>query len=141
MSQIGAPSGGQAAGSQAQFANLLQILTKILAALTPPPNPYAVQPWTAAGDLVIATAFPDLTAGMFSIRQGTAAAINVTLPNSGGPWGVADGAGVAAADNITVLPPAGFTILGTSSYVISTDWDAALFVLDGTNYIVAKWAN
>lgn len=127
---------GESAGSQAQYGIFLQLLTQIAEALTGGTNPFSVSAWTTAGNLVISTAFPTLKAGTISIRQTTPAAINVTLPASGGPWIIADGAGVAATDNITVLPPSGKTILGTTSYVISTNWGVQTFILDGNNYIL-----
>lgn len=128
---------GQNSGNQSQEGIFLQLLTRIVVALEGPGNPYAVSAWTTAGDLVIAMAFPSLRNGTISIRQAIPAAINVTLAPTAGPWIIVDGAGVAAADSITVLPPAGFTIQGGASYVINTDWGSAIFVLDGTNYIVA----
>jgi hypothetical protein len=137
MSQPGSlDQAGQAAGFQAQFNLLLKLLAQIAGTLSGPGNPYGVSAWTIAGNLVISTAFPSLQNGTISIRQAIAAAINVTLPGYGGPWTIVDGAGVAAAHNITVLAPAGFTIEGGASFVISANWGAAMFVLDGTNYIV-----
>lgn len=129
--------GGESAGSQAQFSSLLQILTKILEALGgigagPLYTPYV---WAQAGDLDITTVFPNATTGTFIIRQPTPAAINVTLPATGGPWIVADGAGVAATHNITVLASGGRTIKGTSSDVLNTNWESQTYLLDTTNYI------
>lgn len=133
---IGGSGSGESAGGQAQYGVFLQLLTIIAEALSGGTNPFAVSAYTAAGDLVIATAFPTLKTGTISIRQTVPAAINVTLPPSGGPWIISDGAGVAAADNITVKPPAGKTILGTTSYVINTNWGTQTFILDGNNYIL-----
>lgn len=136
LDDVIAGNSGESAGGQAQFGILLQQVTRIATSLAGGTNPFSVSAWTAAGALVIATAFPNLKTGTISIRQTVPAAINVTLPASGGPWIIADGAGVAATDNITVLPPAGKTILGTTSYVISTNWGVQTFILDGNNYIL-----
>lgn len=131
---------GGAAGSQAQFNQHLQALNKLAdaAANLPTGTSYQTNSWTAAGDLDIATSFPNSKAGIFSIRQTVPAAINVTLPNTAGPWTVGDGAGVASGDNITVLPPGGNTINGAANFVIATDWKFTTFVLDSgtTNFIV-----
>lgn len=132
--------GGQAAGSEAQTNVYLQLFARLVAAAEAANkgNPYVVRPFTAAGDLNIATAFPGVTTGTVSVRQGTPGAVNVALPTSGGPWIIGDGAGVASADNITVLPASGSgqTINGGSSFVISTDWQFLMFILDGDNWIV-----
>ncbi|HEY1806007.1 MAG TPA: hypothetical protein VGG45_16155 [Terracidiphilus sp.] len=139
MSGIGSPltNLGQAAGSQAQFNQLLQLLQKIVASLgTGGLEPFQVYPWTQAGDLNIATAFPNVASGLFVIRQTVAAAINVTLPSSGGPWGVADGAGIAGADHITVLPSGGQTILGGASDTLSSNWKVKTYVIDGANLLI-----
>lgn len=132
-----ATGGTQSAGSQAQFGLLLQLLQRIYTAILGQTTNglYDVYPITAAGDLTIATAFPGITAGTFSIRKTVAAATAVTLPTSGGPWAVFDGNGGASAHNITVTAPGGFTINGASTYVISTNWEGATFVLDASNYI------
>lgn len=129
---------GSAAGQQAQFNQLLQLVRRLVTVFEGQSlqAPFQVYPWTAAGNLNIATAFPSAASGVFSIRQGTPAAINVTLPPVNGPWTVGDGAGVAAADNITVLAPVGFTINGAASNVISTNWQFRTYVLDGVNFVV-----
>lgn len=128
---------GQNAGFQAQFGLLLQILLQMLKALqdNSQSSLYTVYPFTGTGSLTISTAFPGVTAGTFSIRKVAPATTIVNLPTSGGPYVVRDGNGGAAANNITVDPPVGFTINGTSSYVISTNWTGATFVLDGSNYL------
>lgn len=140
-SNIDLLGGGEAAGSQAQFAIYLQLFTQLLAAvqtLTPgAASPYIVTPWTTSGALDISTAFPALQTGTISVRQSPAAPVNVTLPAAGGPWIILDGAGVAAADNITVLAPGGLTINGGASKVINTNWGGLLCTLDGTNYIAS----
>lgn len=140
MSQAGLQDPGQAAGSQAQVATYLKLFTRLVTAAEAANrgNPYAVTPWTGAGDLDLTTAFPSLSSGTISIRQITPAAIAVALKTSGGPWTIVDGAGVAAADNITVTAPVGFTINGAATFVISTNWGSATFVLDGNNYIVVS---
>lgn len=126
---------GQDAGSQAQSGILLQLLTRIATALEGPGNPDAVYAFAGPGNLDIGAAYPNLQNGTIVIDQTTPAALNVTLPSAGGPWTVADGAGVAAVDNITVLAPAGKTINGGASKVINTNWGSFKFVLNGTNYI------
>lgn len=134
------PAGfGQAMGNQAQMGQLLQLLTQMLAALQgniPGANFYQVYPVTAAGNLDIAATYPNATAGIFSIRQTVAAPIQVTLPATGGPWGIADGAGVAGTGNITIIGAGGNTILGNPSFVMNSNWESATFVLDGSNFII-----
>lgn len=129
----------QSVGSQAQFGLLLQQLQRIGAILENGGNgnPYTVYPFTGSGDLTIATAFPAVTAGTFSIRKVTPAITSVNLPTSGGPWVVADGNGGAVSNNITVVAPGGFTINGASNYTISTNWQVTAFMLDAANYVAA----
>lgn len=131
---------GEDTGSQSQVAIFLELFTQLVAVaqtvVPPAASPYIVTPWVTAGDLVISTAFPTLTTGTISVRQGTPGALNVTLPGAGGPWIILDGAGVAASDHITILPPGGFTINGGASFVINANWGGAICILDGTNYIV-----
>lgn len=131
---------GGAAGGQAQFNLLLQLVRRLVTVFEGQAlqAPYQVYPWTDAGPLDIAAALPRAASGILSIRQGTPAAINVTLPSANGPWTVGDGAGVAGADNITVLPPVGFTINGGASDVISTNWEFKTYVIDGANFIISS---
>jgi len=129
--------GGAAAGSQAQFSQLLLLLTRIVTALEGASGGSIYTPyvWTGVGNLDIAMAYPDAKTGTFIIKQATPASITVTLPSTGGPWIVADGAGVAATDNITVEAAGGRTINGTSTNVLNTNWAAQTYLLDTDNYI------
>lgn len=131
---------GSAAGGQAQFNLHLQAMNKLAdaAASLPTGTSFQTYSWTSAGNLTISVSFPNAKAGIFSIRQTVPAAINVTLPTGGGPWTVGDGAGVAAADNITVIPPGGYTINGAANNVINVNWKFKTYVLDQgtTNFIV-----
>jgi len=132
--------GSGSAGQQAQFNQLIQAVNRIGDFLTGQATSAIFVPhiFTGAGNLDIASQFPGLTSGTFPIQQVTPAALNVTLPGSVGPWIVGDGAGVATADNITVLPPAGsgYTINGAANNVISTNWQFRIYLLVGTNYVV-----
>lgn len=136
---IGLLNPGQAAGNQAQTGLLLQLIQRIVAALEgglPGAGFFTVTPITAAGNLDIATQYPNLTSGSFVIRQTIPAPITVTLPVSGGPWFVADGAGVAGANPITVVGGGGNTIQGAASYTLAFNWQSATFVLDGSNFVI-----
>lgn len=141
MSSQGTPSlvgiGGQAGGSQAQFGNLLVLLTRIVTALENAAGGSLYTPyvWTQAGTLDIATVWPNAKTGTIIIQQAVAAALIVKLPATGGPWTIVDGAGVAATDNITVEADGGRTIKGTSSDVLNTNWAAQTYFLNGTNYL------
>ena len=141
LNSVGA---GQSVGSQAQFGIYLQLIQRIVAALEgsgPTPdntNPFTVYPFTGTGDVTIASAFPTALAGTIAIRKITPAATAVNLPSGGGPWLVADGAGVAGTYPITINPPSGFTINGAASFVLAFNWQEAGFILDigASNYIV-----
>lgn len=127
--------GGQNTGFQAQLSQLLQQVTTIARVLQGQAgnnlaNLFAPTAFTAAGALTITQQI-----GFFSIRKATPAATTVNLMQGGGPYLIADGAGNASSDHITIVPPAGYTILGTSSLVISTNWGAVGLVLDGSNYL------
>lgn len=127
---------GQAAGSQAQFNQLLQLLRVIAGVLTgnAQASPFVVYPVVTNGNVNLATLLPNGTrSGTFVIRQATPGANTFTLPAGGGPYTVTDGAGNAAAHNITIAAPAGYTIGGATT--ITTNWGSLTFVLDGTNYI------
>lgn len=128
---------GQAAGSQAQFNQLLQLLRVIAGALTGNAvgSAFTVYAITANGSINLATAYPAATAGTFVIRQETPGANTFTLPAKAGPFTVTDGAGNAAAHTITIAAPAGFTINGGASTTITTNWGSLTFILDGTNFI------
>lgn len=131
---------GSAAGGQAQTNQILQLLAQIVQALqgNSTGSAFQVYPWTSAGNVDIAANFANAKAGIIAIKQTVPAALNVTLNTAGGPWTVGDAAGVAAADNITVLPPGGYTIKGSANDVISTNWQFRTYVLDGTNFIVTS---
>lgn len=141
MSSPGDPLGiaGASSGTQSQTNIQLQLLAKLVAAAqaSVKGSPYVTYPWLTAGDLTIGTAFPGILTGTVSVRQTVAAAVNVYLTASGGPWIIGDGAGVAAAHNITVLPAigSGQTIKGAASLVISTNWRFLMFMLDAN----ANW--
>lgn len=129
---------GGDAGNQAQFGQLLQLLTQMLIAVqgnVPGQNFFRVYPVIAAGDLDIAATYPNVTSGIFSIRKTVAAATQVTLPATGGPWGIADGDGDAGTNNITVIGPGGYTFSGAASSVLAFNWQFETFVLDGTNFL------
>lgn len=137
------PSGwldpGQAAGNQAQTGILLQLIRRITEALEgglPGAGFFQVYPITASGNLDIAAQYPNAKAGSFVIRQTVPSPIQVTLPATGGPWFVADGAGVASTNIITVIGAGGNTINGVASYPLAFDWQSATFVLDGSNFVV-----
>lgn len=147
MSNPGSPmpmlqdfGGGEAAGNQAQFGILLQLIQRIVAALegvVPNNDVWTVYPVTAAGNINLAADYPTVRAGTFSIRKTVPAATTVTLRSEYGPWIVADGAGNASSYPITVDAPGGYTINGAASYILAFDWQSAIFILDGTNFIIA----
>lgn len=121
---------GSIQGSQAQFQSLLNILTQMLQALqsSTQGSLYTVtavtsSPYTVSG-----------ASGTFSVRLSPAGAAIVTLA-AGGPYLVADGAGNAATNQITINPPSGYTIRGASSYTINTNWGSVLLIPDGQNFI------
>lgn len=127
----------QGAGFQAQLNAHLQLMARITVALENAGTGLLYTPyvWTGAGNLVVATQWPNATTGTIIIAQASAAALDVTLPATGGPWCVVDGAGVAAADNITIKAAGGRTIRGGSSLVLNTNWGAFTLLLNGSNYI------
>lgn len=141
LSPTGSGADGQAAGAQAQFNLLLQLMQKIVAALngtTTSNDAFVVYPITAAGDVNIATAYPAVRSGIFSVRKTVPATTTITLPTYGGPWGVADGANTAGIYPITVTPPGGYTIggAGMPPFQLNANGQYATFVLDDTNFLV-----
>ena len=75
-----------------------------------------------------------------AIYQSGSSVVSVQLPTSGGPYPVFDASGNASTKNITVLPPAGLHIKGATTYVISSDYGAGQFYLDGTSVLLLKGA-
>lgn len=131
-----------AAGSLAQFNIYLQLFARLVVAseaLAAGQSLYRQLPWSAAGNLDVATEFPNARQGTVIIDQTVAAALDVTLTGTG-PWTVVDGAGVASGDNITVKGAGGATINGAATYVISNDYGAATFLLYGSDYLVVSKA-
>lgn len=129
----------QAAGNQAQFGVLLTLIRRLVDAAEgglAGAGFFNVYPITIAGNLNIATQYPLVKSGSFVIRQTIPAPITVTLPSTGGPWFIADGAGVAGTDNITVVGSGGDTINGAASYILAFNWQSATFILDGGNFVV-----
>ena len=122
---------GQEVGTQAQTNSLVQAVIQISQTLKS----------AAAQSIFVVTALTEAspyqvtaTYGVFSVRPATPAASTVNIP-AGGPYFIADGAGTAAAHNITIEGPAGYTISGQSSLVLNTNWGSVLLILDGTNYL------
>lgn len=129
----------QAAGNQAQTGILLQLIRRIVDSMegnAAGAGFFQVYPVTIAGNLNIATQYPLVKSGSFVIRQTVPAPITVTLPATGGPWFVADGAGVAGTNFITIVGSGGDTINGDPSYTLVSNWQSATFILDGGNFVV-----
>lgn len=118
-------------GSQAQFGVLLQILTQIQQALqsTSTNSFFSVNALTGVGPYTVTA-----QSGTISVRPAVAAPSTVNIP-AGGPYLIADGNGSAGADNITITPPSGYTIQGSATYTINTNWGSVLLVLDGMNFL------
>lgn len=74
--------------------------------------------------------------GGVSVYQSGTSATTVQLP-SGGPYPVFDGSGNAGTYPLTVLPPAGLTINGQTSYILAFNYQSAVFFNDGTQVIVS----
>ncbi len=89
-----------------------------------------------AGDVVM------VNEGVAVVNKTSGAATQVTLPPSPGAGGlspmrwVVDGKGDAASNNITVIGASSATIDGASSYVISNNYGAVLFLWNGTEWNV-----
>lgn len=130
---------GEAAGSQAQSGILLQLITRIVQALEGGgggggTGTFDVHPWTG-GNLDIATEFPALSTGTFSIRPGSPGPITVTLPPTNGPWLVNDGSGFCSPSNqITIQSSGGVLIQGVVANFFVSAWQSGIFVLDVANY-------
>lgn len=75
-----------------------------------------------------------------SVYQSTAPVTTLQLPTTGGPYPIFDGSENAGSFNVTVLPPAGKTIQGASSYVLTTNGQSVTVYWDGTQYVIASGA-
>lgn len=91
---------------------------------------------TVTGTNTITMLTTDSLAGI-SVYQSSSPVTSVQLPSTLGPYPVFDGGDNAATYPITILPPAGKTILGQTSYVINTVGGSATFWLDGTEVLVS----
>lgn len=74
--------------------------------------------------------------GGISIFQSGSPVTTVQLPSTGGPYPIFDGSGNAATYHITVLPPAGYTINGQSSYIFAFNNQSATFYLNLNSTVV-----
>lgn len=71
-----------------------------------------------------------------SIYQSSTPVTSIQLPTTVGPYPIFDGGGNAGTYPITVLPPAGKTINGLSSYIMAFNHQSATFYNDGTAILV-----
>ena len=76
--------------------------------------------------------------GGVAIYQSSTPVTTIQLQTTGGPYPITDGGGNAGTSNITVLPPAGKTIDGQSSYVMNTNYQSVTFSYDGTQVLIGS---
>jgi len=74
--------------------------------------------------------------GGVSIYQSSTPNTTVQLAATGGPYPVFDGGLNATTYPITILPPAGKTILGNASYTIKYNGGSATFYIDATQVLI-----
>lgn len=129
----------QAGGQQAQAGINLQLMRRLVQAvealLPSQTSVFHTEFWTVPGDLDIATAFPNLQAGTFIIAPGAVLPMTVTIPDTGGPWGIFDGTGTCAGGSEITIQPASITILGIATLVLNTPWASKLCINGVTNYV------
>ena len=74
--------------------------------------------------------------GGVSIYQSSTPVTTIQLPTTGGPYPIFDGSLNAGIYPIRVLPPAGKTILGNTSYLVAGNGASATFFIDSTQVLV-----
>lgn len=130
---------GQAAGAQAQAGISLQLMRRLVqaveATLPPLSAVFRTEVWTVPGDLDITAQFPSMTAGTFIISPGAVLPLTVTIPDTGGPWVIADGTGTCAGGMEITIQPASITILGAANLVLNTAWASKMAILGTGNYV------
>lgn len=90
---------------------------------------------TVVGTNVV-NVLPSDSFGGVSIYQSSTPVTTVQLPNGEGPYPVFDGSLNALTYPILILPPVGLTILGKSSFSLSSNGQSATFYNDGTQILI-----
>lgn len=132
------PAAAARAGGTLQFDSNGQPIVTVVGTSTPTPGQFA-QPRkiSTAGTATINVLLSDSFAGV-SIYQSSSPVTTIQLPATEGPYPIFDGSGNASTANIIVLPPAGKTIDGSSSYVMNTNFQSVTFYWDGTQYLLGS---
>ena len=102
---------------------------------TSPPSVALPRRIATSGTATIAVLTTDSFSGV-SIYQSSAPVTTLQLPAGSGPFPVFDGSLNAGTYPITVLPPAGLTILGQSSFQLSFNGQSATFYSDGNQILI-----
>lgn len=87
------------------------------------------------GTATISVLASDTLSGIV-IYQSSTPATTVQLPAANGIYPITDGSLNSASYPITVLPPAGLTILGQTAFTIDFNGQSSTFASDGTQIIV-----
>lgn len=74
--------------------------------------------------------------GGVSIYQSSTPVTTIQLPATEGPYPVFDAGGNAGTFPITILPPAGKTINGQTSYILAFNYQSASFYIDVSQVVV-----
>lgn len=90
---------------------------------------------SVSGTNIVSMSVSDSFAGV-SVYQASGSVTSVQLPATGGPYPVFDGGLNAGTYHITILPPAGKTILGATTYVLAFNGQSAEFFIDDTQVLV-----
>ncbi len=103
---------------------------------TPTPGSYATpRKVTTTGTATINVVAGDSFGGV-SIYQSSTPVTTIQLPEGYGPFPIFDGSLNASTYPITILPPAGKTILGQTQFVIAFNGQSARFYNDGTQILI-----
>lgn len=130
------PGAASRAGGTLQFDSNGQPIVTVVPTGSPAPGAFALaRKVSTTGTATINVLTTDSFSGV-SIYQSSTPVTTVQLPTTDGPYPIFDGSGNAASANITILPPAGKTISGQSSYVMNSNYQSVIFYYDGTEVLI-----
>lgn len=131
------PAASARANKYLSFSSTGQPQVSSVPSVTPTPGSYAVpRIVNTTGTNTITVSGADSFGGV-SIYQSSTPVTTVQLPAGYGPFPIFDGSLNAGTYPITILPPAGLTILGQSSYSIAFNGQSVTFVNDTNQILIA----
>lgn len=130
------PSYTLRAGGILGFDSNGQPIISTLPTVTPTPGSFATpRKVSTTGTSTIPILTTDSFGGV-SIYQSGSPVTTLQLPSGAGPYPIFDGSLNANAFPVTILPPAGKTILGQTSYALAFAGQAVTMYLDGTQVLI-----